>query len=221
MAREQDVDERGANAEQRSGEQRQDRNQTTRRSTQPESRSGGGPGSRSSSGDSRTSSSRSIAPRGPSERSVSPYRSPFDLMSRWSQRMDRVFEDFWRHPFGGDGGESSIASWMPDVEIHRHGDELVVRADLPGMKKEDVQVEVAEGALTIRGERRQECEDSDDGHYRSECSYGSFFRSIPLPPEAEAEEAKAEFKNGVLEVHVPAPERKSSRTSIEVRGDDR
>jgi HSP20 family molecular chaperone IbpA len=112
--------------------------------------------------------------------------------------------------------------WFPQIEVFQRGDDFVVRADLPGMERENVTVEVTDDALTIHGERRSEREESDRGVYRSERSYGSFHRRIGLPDGVDAETAKAQFKNGVLEVTMrtttPATER---GRRIDVEGDDR
>jgi HSP20 family protein len=88
--------------------------------------------------------------------------------------------------------------------FHRN-DELVVRADLPGLKKDDVKVDVTENGITIRGERKREHEEEREGLYHSERSYGSFYRLIPLPDGAITDQAKAKFKDGVLEITMPAP----------------
>ena len=125
--------------------------------------------------------------------------SPFDLMRRLNDEMDRWF---------GGGFE---AVWAPNVEVFQRGDELVVRADLPGLGKNDVDVEVSDDALTIRGERKQQHEEEREGYYRSERSYGSFYRTIPLPEGAIADSAKANFKNGVLEITVQVPPSEVSR----------
>jgi HSP20 family protein len=82
---------------------------------------------------------------------------------------------------------------------------LIVCADLPGLKKEDIQVEFSEDALTIQGERRQEHEESHEGYRTSERSYGKFYRSIPLPEGVNPESAKATFQDGVLKITVPLP----------------
>jgi HSP20 family protein len=86
-----------------------------------------------------------------------------------------------------------------------------VRADLPGLKKEDVTVDVEDGMLAISGERRDEHEEDRDGYYRSERSYGRFYRAVPLPDGANAEQIDASFNDGVLEVTVPAPKERESR----------
>jgi HSP20 family protein len=101
--------------------------------------------------------------------------------------------------------------WTPDVEVFHRGNELVVKADLPGLKKEDVKVDITEDAITIQGERRREHEEEKEGIYRSERSYGSFYRTIPLPEGAITEQAKATFRDGVLEIRLPAPPEQASR----------
>jgi HSP20 family protein len=100
------------------------------------------------------------------------------------------------------------------VEVQERGGKLLVRVDLPGMAREDVKVEVTAETLTIEGERKQTVEKEEKGYYRSERSYGRFSRTIPLPEGVDANTAKAEFKNGVLEVSMilqtvtPTPARK-------------
>jgi HSP20 family protein len=93
----------------------------------------------------------------------------------------------------------------------QRGNELVVRADLPGVKPDDVTVEIGDDTITISGERQQEHKQESGGVYRFERTYGSFFREIPLPEGALVDRAKASFKDGVLEVTVPAPPEQVSR----------
>lgn len=145
-------------------------------------------------------------------------RSPFEMLDRFADEMDRVFDDFgfgrgwmsprrgrgWlRFPWRADVGEWE--AWTPEIEVfHRHN-ELVIRADLPGLSKEDVKVDVTEDGITIQGERKREHEEEREGVYRSERSYGSFSRTIPVPEGTITDQAKASFKNGVLEITMPAP----------------
>jgi HSP20 family protein len=158
--------------------------------------------------------------------------NPVSVMRRMADNLDRLFEDFGfpRTTFGiapflgaelGDDpwrDESALGTaWTPQVETFRRGDKLVVRADLPGLRKEDVNVEVDAGTVMISGERREEHEEDREGYYRSERSYGRFFRAIPLPEGVNAEQCEASFKDGVLEVTLHAPkeaERKSKRIQI-------
>ena len=150
--------------------------------------------------------------------------SPFTFMRRFSEEMDRLFEDFgfgrgWLAPaFGRDllqrgFGESGQSVWSPQVEMFEREGQLVLRADLPGLTKDDVKVEVTDDALTISGERKSEHEEKGEGYYRSERSYGSFYRQIPLPEGVNADDANATFRNGVLEITMQAPQRQTERSS--------
>ncbi|MDQ3821307.1 MAG: Hsp20/alpha crystallin family protein [Acidobacteriota bacterium] len=155
--------------------------------------------------------------------------NPFTFMRRFSEEMDRLFEDFgfrsgWLTPSFGRNlpsafGDLSQGMWAPQVEMFEREGQLVVRADLPGLTKDDVKVEVADGAVTISGERRNENEEKGEGYYRTERSYGSFYRQIPLPEGVNADDASATFRNGVLEVTMKAPERAKERSRrLEIKG---
>ncbi len=137
--------------------------------------------------------------------------SPVSIMRRLAEEMDRAFETFGWPTTGWRRGPASRDLWSPQVEMVERDGNLVVRADLPGLRKEDVQVEVRENALVLQGERKQEHEEEREGYYRSERSYGRFYRTIPLPEGIDPDQAKATFKDGVLEVRMPAPERPQSR----------
>jgi len=127
--------------------------------------------------------------------------SPFTLMRRFAEQMDRAFRGGWSSDFGWE----SSGMWMPAIDVSERDGNLIVHADLPGLKKEDVKVEVTDDALIIRGERREEHQEDDRGYRRSERTYGKFYRSIPLPEGAQTDKARAEFNNGVLELSVPVP----------------
>jgi HSP20 family protein len=123
--------------------------------------------------------------------------------------MDRAFENFgigrnWMTP-------KTSAAWSPQIEMFQRGNDLVVRADLPGMNKDDIHVEINDNVLSIQGERRQEHEEEHEGWYRNERSYGTFYRAVPLPEGTIADSAKASFTDGVLEVALQAPPREVSR----------
>jgi HSP20 family protein len=107
--------------------------------------------------------------------------------------------------------------WSPEVEVFEREGQLVVRADLPGLTKDDVNVEVSDDAINISGERKSEHEERGEGYYRSERSYGNFYRSIPLPEGVNAENLDATFRNGVLEITMPAPQRQSRGCQIEIK----
>jgi HSP20 family protein len=138
--------------------------------------------------------------------------NPFSLMRRFSEEMDRTFGRF----FSRGASEREGAFWTPAIEVREENGQLTVHADLPGLKPEDVKVEVNNDQLIIQGERKYEHEEKNKGFYRSERRYGQFYRAIPLPEGAQTEQAKAQFKNGVLEVTLPVPEQKSNRREIPI-----
>jgi HSP20 family protein len=135
--------------------------------------------------------------------------SPFSVMQRMADEMDRLFEDFGfgRSWLGrpGHGREEGLQMWAPDVDVFQKDNQLTIRADLPGMKRDEISVEVTDDAVLIQGERKHEQQEEREGLYRRERGYGSFSRVIPLPEGAMSEQAKAEFREGVLEITMPAP----------------
>jgi HSP20 family protein len=138
-------------------------------------------------------------------------QTPMTLLQRFRNEMDRLFDDFG---FGSAGMMSPAdrpTMWAPDVEVFQRGNEIVARVDLPGLTKDDVKVDISDDHITIQGERREDDEEEREGHYRSTRRYGRFFQSIPLPQGAITEDAKASFRNGVLEVTVPAPPKEVTR----------
>jgi len=110
----------------------------------------------------------------------------------------------------------TIAEWAPEVDIIEDEKEWLVKADLPEVKKEDVKVTVEDGVLTITGERKFEKEDKGRKYHRVERSYGNFLRSFTLPDTADGAQVNAEFKDGVLKVHLPKNEKAKTKT-IEVK----
>ena len=116
--------------------------------------------------------------------------SPWELMRRMSEEMNQL---------------------VPRIEVEQRGGDLVVRADLPGLKAEDINVTVDRGMLTLSGERRQENREEREGFIRSEVSYGTFYRTIPLPEGADENRVAATFRNGVLEITIPVSEREQGR----------
>jgi HSP20 family protein len=134
--------------------------------------------------------------------------SPFRALRRMADEMDRMIEDAGfggqrARPFWREAGSSDI--WAPQVEVFQRNNELTIRADLPGLKRDDIKVDITDNESCIQGERKHEHEEERDGYYRSERGYGSFSRTIPLPEGAMTDQAKAKFKDGVLEITMPAP----------------
>jgi HSP20 family protein len=139
--------------------------------------------------------------------------NPLQFLERFADEVDRVFSDFgigrgWFAPRLGADLISPLRraeAWIPEIEVLQRSHELVIRADLPGLAKDDIKVEITDNAVTIHGERKKEHEEEKAGIYRSERSYGSFYRVVALPEGVMADQAKANFKNGVLEIAMPAP----------------
>jgi HSP20 family protein len=167
--------------------------------------------------------SRAMQPRESERRHLPASWSPFGMMDTLAEEMERMFGDIGLMPWSRRGRlatQREGAAWWPPIEVEERDGELHVKADLPGVRKEDVDIEVTPDALILRGERRQSHEEREEGFYRSECSYGSFQRAIPLPEGADPDKAKATFQDGVLEVTLPAPKREERSRSrrIEIQG---
>jgi HSP20 family protein len=132
--------------------------------------------------------------------------NPFALMRQFTEEMDRAF-----------GALRGAGEWAPAIEVQEKDGKLCVTAEIPGVKKEDIKVNIANSTLTIEGERKHEKEEKREGYYHSERSYGKFLRSIALPEGAETDKATAQLKDGVLEVTVPVPEAKEKAKQIPVQ----
>ena len=138
--------------------------------------------------------------------------NPFSFMRRFGEGMEQLFSEF------GGGGlmQGGMAAWTPQIEVFQREGQLVIRADLPGMKKDDVRVELRDDAVVIRGERQEERKEEREGFYRTERSYGSFYREIPLPEGVDPNEATANFRDGVLEITMPAEESQARGRELEI-----
>jgi HSP20 family protein len=154
--------------------------------------------------------------------------SPFSLMRQGIDEMDRWFSRLTGAGRGSmapwTAGRDWMTSagqgdWMPAIEAFQRGSEFVIRAEVPGMKRNEINVEAGDDSITIRGERRQEHSEDREGMFWSERSYGSFSRTIPLPPGAISDSAKASFNNGVLEIVMQAPSQEARRgRKIDISG---
>jgi HSP20 family protein len=132
---------------------------------------------------------------------------PFSLLRQMTSSLEHAFDDWPGFRFSSFGGLPMMksAGWSPKIDMFEREHRLVTRIDLPGMKKEDVSVEVTDGHLVVSGERKRETEETRDSVYRKEREYGSFYRALPLPEGIRLEDVIATFANGVLEVSVPLP----------------
>ena len=154
-------------------------------------------------------------------RAVTPWR-PFSDIARWEREMERMFDEhfarglkpLWPERWWPSRG---IGVSVPAVDLYEDGDEIVVKAELPGMGKEDIEVNISGNLLTVKGEKKKEEEIKERDYYRSERSYGSFTRTLDLPDEVQAEKARASFKDGLLEIRLPkSEEAKKRETKVKV-----
>jgi HSP20 family protein len=141
---------------------------------------------------------------------------PLRELGTLQTEMNRLFNTVFDSP-GGNGG--TLRRWMPAMDLLETGDHFVLRADLPGMGEEDVNIELEDSTLTISGERKSEHESSDEGYYRVERASGAFHRSLSLPKGVDPEAVTASFDRGVLEVRIPKPEARKPR-KIQIGGAD-
>ena len=140
--------------------------------------------------------------------------NPFRELEEMSDRLNRVVA---RVPQGSNGNEAmTMADWTPPVDISETTAEFVIKVEIPEVKKEDVRVTLENGVLTVRGMRRQEAEEKGRKYHRVERSYGSFGRSFSLPDEVNDAQVQADFKDGILTLHLPKSE-KAKPKSIEVK----
>lgn len=143
-------------------------------------------------------------------------------MERW---FDRVVEEIWRRPFPSLlrperwwPAETGMMMRMPAVDVYEEKDEVVIKAEIPGLSKEDISVQVTDSTLTIKGEKKREEEINEQDYYSCERLFGAFTRAVDLPCEVKADQVKASFKNGVLEVRMPKTE-EAKKKAITVKID--
>ena len=145
-----------------------------------------------------------------------PTADPLAFMRRITEELDRAFgprEDFAWMP------EFYPRIWAPQVEVFERNQKFVVRVDLPGLKKEEVKIEVTHDELTVEGERKLEEEKKEEGLYRTERTYGKFFRRIEIPEYVKGEQAVATFKNGVLAIEMPViPVPEVKKRTVDIKG---
>jgi len=151
-------------------------------------------------------------------REVTPWR-PFSELSRAEREAERLFGDFFRRPLWGLSWPErfrEIGFREPAIEVYEEKDDVVVKAEIPGMKKEDLDINISGSLLTLKGEKKQEEEVKKKGYYYSERSYGSFVRTVDLPKEVQVDKAYANFKDGVLEVRLPKTE-EAKRKEVKIK----
>lgn len=146
-----------------------------------------------------------------------PFRelAPFREFERMRREMDRLWDTFFE---GGlrrraeEGGE-----WLPSLDVAETKNELVVKAEVPGMNPKDIDISLSDGVLTIKGEKRQEKEEKEADYHLVERSYGSFIRSVQLPKEVQSDKISASYKDGILKISLPkSEEAKKKEVKIKV-----
>lgn len=144
---------------------------------------------------------------------------PFRDLSALQDRVQRLFEHSLSRLRQGAGSEAfEGSSWLPAVDILETDNEIVLKADLPGVNPDDVDISVQDGTLTLKGERRFESGVKEDHYRRVERLYGSFVRSFALPPTVDADQLQAEYRNGVLELTLPKrPKAKPKQIKVAVK----
>jgi HSP20 family protein len=139
------------------------------------------------------------------------WTDPFRDFPQFQDRFNRVFGDYYGRS-GNDEGLMSSGSWVPAVDIYQNGEhELVLKAELPDMTREDIDVTVEKGTLTIKGEKKFASDVKEEHFHRIERRYGTFSRSFSLPPTVDATKVSADYKNGVLSVRLPLREEAKPR----------
>jgi HSP20 family protein len=142
--------------------------------------------------------------------------TPIGNLQSFQHEMNRMFNEF----FGGGNGEAAgtgLGSWTPAVDIHETDERFVIKAELPGVSKDDVSIDVHQNTLTLRGQRKHEAEVKNERYHRVERAYGTFQRSFVLPAIVDQDKVQATYKDGVLELHLPKSEAAKPKR-IEING---
>ena len=136
--------------------------------------------------------------------------NPVRDMFSFRNRINHIFDDVF-YPINRDEVEFSMESWNPVVDVYDNDDSIVIKAELPGIDKEGIEIDVKDRVLTLKGERSSESEVKDDNYYRRERSFGRFERAFTLPADVDPDKIKADYKDGVLKIDIPKPEEKKPR----------
>jgi HSP20 family protein len=144
---------------------------------------------------------------------------PVRELNTIQNEVNRLFNTFLDTPTTLANGSTATSRWIPAMDLVESDDNFVLRADLPGVSEDDVNIELEDNVLTVSGQRKAEHEERKEGYYRIERSSGSFSRSLTLPEGVDPEKVEANFDRGVLEVRIPKPEqRKPRKVTISARG---
>ena len=143
--------------------------------------------------------------------------NPYRELDELQNRLSTIFEGFPNRIGTGNGENLTLPDWSPQVDISEDDQEYLIKADLPEIKKDDLKVVIEDGIVSVSGERKTENEEKKKKYHRIECSYGSFRRGFLVPEDADASKVKAEFKDGVLKLHLPkSPAAKPKTVEVKV-----
>ncbi len=131
--------------------------------------------------------------------------NPMNEMFSFRRPLSRVFDDFFLPRTTTEDG-SLTWGWNPVVDIYDNEDSIVIKAELPGVSKKDIEIDIKDRVLTLKGERSADNEVKEDTYYRRERTYGRFERSFTLPANVDPDKIKADYSDGVLKIEVPKPE---------------
>lgn len=142
---------------------------------------------------------------------------PLSRLSQLESEFERLFDLRLPRMRGFQQAGGGLGGFVPRLDVYEHNGSLIAKAELPGVKKEEVDISIEGGNLVIQGERKQESEVKEENYYRMERSSGSFYRSLPIPEGIQADQVEASFTDGVLEIRMPVPqpaEQKATKVSI-------
>ncbi len=148
-------------------------------------------------------------------KAVAPWK-PLFALPRWERDIDRMMDDLFARRMRPWWPERWFRAWddeviEPALDIYEEKDEIIVKAELPGMDKDEIEVDISDSELILKGEKKKEEKIEEKDYYRCERSYGAFRRSVELPTDVQANKIKASFKNGILEVRLPKTEKAKAK----------
>ena len=136
--------------------------------------------------------------------------NPWREMNTLQHRLNHLFDDSLFQP-GRSEDDLSLGTWQPVVDMYDENDRIIIKAELPGMEKKDISVDVKDRVLTLSGERNYDNEVKEENYYRRERAYGKFQRTFSLPADVDSDKIKADFKDGLLKIEVPKPEKQKPK----------
>ena len=136
--------------------------------------------------------------------------SPGREMNTLQNRLNHLFADSFCQP-GRSDDDLSLGTWQPVVDMYDEADRIIIKAELPGMEKKDISVDVKDRVLTLSGERNYDNEVKAENYYRRERAYGKFQRAFSLPADFDSDKIKADFKNGLLEIEILKPDKQKPK----------